>query len=121
MKNKKRGLVETQPLDEMRGTVNSYHNFTASHDNEESALANPDILPEQPTAPSSPQLLMGEAVQHLQGRQKEVYLLVMREDKSLAEAAEILEISKSTVQTYLDRAIAFITAYCQQAMDQERI
>lgn len=83
-------------------------------------FAEADIL-KQATTPSSPQLLMGEAILHLQGRQKEVYLLVMREDKSMAEAAEILNIGKSTVQTYLDRAISFISDYCKAAIEQGRM
>lgn len=75
----------------------------------------------QNSGPSSPQMLMGEAILHLQGRQKETYLLVMREDKSLSEAAEILGIKKGTAQGYLDNAIAFISQYCQQAINQGRI
>lgn len=116
---KKRGIVETQKVTERAGNRNSYENFVEGES--ESCLANPDLIPEQPHSPSSPQLLMGEAIQHLQGRQKEVYSLVMREDKSLAEAGEVLDISKGSAQIYLDRAIKFITAYCEQAMNQERI
>ncbi len=87
----------------------------------ESYLANPDMLVEQPSALSSPQQLMGEAIEHLQGRQREVYILVMREDKSMAEAGEILNISKSSIQVYLDRAVIFITDYCRQAIDGGRV
>jgi DNA-directed RNA polymerase specialized sigma24 family protein len=88
----------------------------------ELAQANPDVLPEtEISAPSTPQLLMGEAVTHLQGRQKEVYLLTMREGKSLAEAAEILGIEKGSVQRYKERAVKFLTQYCQAAINKGRI
>ncbi len=120
MGKKKRGLVDTQRLDEAKGDVNSYERRIAS-DGFESPLANPDCLAERDTVPTSPQRLMGEAVAHLQGRQKEAYLLVMREDRSMAEAAEILNVSKSAVQIYLNRAIAFITNYCRAAEAQGRI
>lgn len=75
----------------------------------------------QSTAPSCAQFVMGEAIEHLQGRQCEVYLLVMREDKSLAEAGEILGITKATAQVYLGRAIKFIEAYCRQAIKGGRV
>lgn len=88
----------------------------------EHSLANPDTLPHIETvAPSTPQLLMGEAVEHLQGRQKEIYLLVMREGRSLAEAAEVLGIEKGTAQKYKERAIKFIASYCQEAMSKGRV
>lgn len=87
---------------------------------DEQAFSENEIIP-QTVSPSSPQQLMGEAIEHLQGRQREVYILTMREDKSLSEAGEILAISKDSVRTYLDRAIAFISAYCQQGIDQGRI
>lgn len=84
--------------------------------------ANPDVLAEtEIAAPSTPQLLMGEAVQHLQGRQREVYLLTMREDKSLSEAAEVLGLSKGTAQVYKDRAIKFISDYCKAAIKRGRV
>jgi len=120
MPRKKRGLVETQPLKEIRGDSKSYEQYTNFVGSEE-ALGNPDCLSEQDNTPSSPQLVMGEAIEHLQGRQREVYILIMREDKSMAEAAEILDVSKSTVQTYLDRAIAFITNYCRAAISNGRV
>jgi DNA-directed RNA polymerase specialized sigma24 family protein len=84
--------------------------------------ANPDVLPEtEIAAPSTPQLLMGEAVMHLQGRQREVYLLTMREGKSLAEAAEVLGIEKGSAQKYKERAIKFIEGYCKEAMARGRV
>lgn len=94
----------------------------AHYDNFNAALANPDMLPEMEiAAPSTPQLLMGEAVNHLQGRQKEVYLLTMREGKSLAETAEILGIEKGTAQRYKERAIKFIEQYCSAAIKKGRV
>ena len=99
--------------------------FTDSHDSDgtlEVSQANPDVLPEtEIAAPSTPQLIYGEAVEHLQGRQREVYMLTMREDKSLAEAAEILGISKGAAQIYKERAIKFIEAYCRAAISRGRV
>lgn len=115
---KKRKLVDIQETKEVRGGTGAYDRYAQEG---ESSLGNPDLLPEQSYSPSTPQLVMGEAIQHLQGRQKEVYIAVMRDDKSMAEAAEMLGVGKSTVQTYLDRAIAFITQYCKAAMSKERI
>lgn len=118
----KKTLVDVNELTERKGNTRSYERYVeGSKGGEERAEANPDILLEQDSSPSTPQLIMGEAVLHLQGRQKQVYLSVMRDDKSIAETGEILELSKGTVQTYLDRAIAFITQYCKTAMDRERI
>lgn len=89
------------------------------------SLDDPDFMEktiiQQDNSPSTPQLLMGEAILHLQGRQKEVYLSVMRDDLSLSETGELLGIGKSTVQVHLDRAIAFITQYCEAAMQKERV
>jgi len=104
------------------GERSPYWDDVATHDGHENPLANPDVLPEtEIAAPSTPQLLMGEAVEHLQGRQREVYLLTMREGKSLAEAAEILGISKGTAQRYKERAIRFIESYCRQAIAKGRV
>lgn len=84
--------------------------------------ANPDVLPEtEIAAPSTPQLLMGEAIEHLQGRQRECYILTMREGKSLSEAGEILGISKDSARTHKDRAIKFITKYCEEAIKGGRV
>lgn len=93
-----------------------------SGDLRENPLANPDVLPETEIAsPSTPQLIMGEAISHLQGRQKEVYLLTMRESKSLAEAAEILGIEKGSAQKYKERAVKFIEGYCREAIKKGRV
>lgn len=85
----------------------------------ECAQANPDVLPEGTSyfgdpQPTRAQLLMGEAIRHLQGQQKSVYTLTMRESYSLAEAAQKLGISKSTAQVYRERALKFIQQYCQR-------
>jgi RNA polymerase sigma factor (sigma-70 family) len=88
----------------------------------EHPCANPDILPETEIAtPSTPQLLMGEAIEHLQGRQRECYFLTMREGKSFSETAEILGIGKGRVQQYRERAIKFITKWCEQQMAKGRV
>lgn len=111
--------------DASRGEQSPFWDYMHSRHNElsrEPAEANPDVLPEtEIAAPSTPQLLLGEAITHLQGRQKECYLLVMREDKSLAEAAEILGIAKGSVQVYVDRAIKFLTQYCKAAIQKGRV
>jgi RNA polymerase sigma factor (sigma-70 family) len=104
----------------------SYWDDVYNHGNGETArehpLANPDSLPEvESTEPSTPQLLMGEAVEHLQGRQRECYLLTMREGKSFKEVAEILGIGKGRVQQYRERAIKFIEAYCLAAIKKGRV
>jgi len=94
----------------------------AGNDAQEHPLANPDVLPEIETnIPSTPQLLMGEAINHLQGRQREVYLLIMRENKSLSDVAEILQIEKGSAQKYKERAIKFIAQYCKAAIVKGRV
>ncbi len=98
------------------------HTWRRNSDGRELPQANPDVLPEaESTTPSTPQLLMGEAITHLQGRQREVYLLTMREDKSLAEVGEILGISKGAADTYKRRAIKFISQYCSDAIKAGRV
>lgn len=62
------------------------------------------------------QKLMGEAVDKLQGQQKQVYILTVRLGRSLADAAKELHLSKWTVRTYHDRALRFITQYCRSAI-----
>ena len=84
--------------------------------------ANPDVLPEtEIAAPSTPQLIFGEAVEHLQGRQREVYLLLMRESKTYEEVHEILNITRGAIQTYEKRAIKFIEGYCKAAIAKGRV
>lgn len=98
------------------------HGRSANHEDwKEHPQANPDCFVENDTAPSTPQLLMGEAIQHLQGRQREVYFLTMREDKSLSEVAEILGIAKGAADTYKRRAIKFLTQYCRAAIAKGRV
>lgn len=119
MGKKKRGVVEQQEINERGGSSNSYERYSA--ENGESVLGNPDLLPEQSHSPSNPQMIMGEAVEHLQGRQKEVYLMIMRDEKTQEETAEALDLSRASVRTYFDRAIAFISAYCKSAIDGGRV
>ncbi len=99
------------------------HNRDRGGENvQEHPQANPDVLPETKIVnPSTPQLLMGEAMDHLQGRQREVYILVMRDNKSLAEVAKILGLSKGSAQKYKERAIRFVTGYCKQAIAKWRV
>ena len=127
MKNSVRlARIKLQKLGEIRGDTNSYENWVEmnAHRNEdgepmEPVQANPDSLPEGTsyfgdTSPSRAQFLMGDAIKHLQGQQKVVYTLTMREGYSIAEAAKKLGISKSTAQGYRERAIKFISQYCQR-------
>jgi DNA-directed RNA polymerase specialized sigma24 family protein len=70
---------------------------------------------------TGPQSIMAEAIEHLQGRQKEVYILHMRLERSLGECAEILGITKSTAQIHKERAVRFIEQYCKLAIKKGRI
>lgn len=89
---------------------------------EENIRGNPDQLIDlDDCGLSMARAIFGSAVEHLQGRQKEAYILHMREKKSLDEVATILSISKSSAQVYLTRAIKFISAYCRQAVERGQI
>ncbi len=134
MKNNTRlARIKHQTLGDIKGSPNSYAEYTEYHcprdeDGEpiECTQANPDSLPEGTSyfgdpQPTRPQLLMGEAVEHLQGQQKAVYTLTMREDYSIAQAAKKLGISKSTAQGYRERAIKFLTKYCQNAIAKDEV
>lgn len=70
----------------------------------------------QDTYITDAQALMGDAVEHLQGRQRDVYILTMRQGYSNQEAADILRISRNTVKEYRERAIKFVTAFCQNGL-----
>lgn len=136
----KRKFIEFHKLSEEKGDSNSYSKWNDKRSINkqkgrladkfdfitEDVRANPDSLRDDETMyaneqPSTPQLLMGEAVMHLQGRQREVYLLTMREGKSLAEAAEVLGIEKGTAQKYRERAIKFISQFCKAAIERGRV
>jgi DNA-directed RNA polymerase specialized sigma24 family protein len=138
--NMSRSFIKTQKTRERKGSAGEYERWHKDHPTKrlkgnggdkfdlmtEDARANSDSLREDEAmyangGPSTPRLLFGEAVEHLQGRQKEVYLLTMREGKSLAEAAEILNIEKGTAQKYRERAIKFIESYCKIAIQKGRI
>ncbi len=118
--------VKVQKLGEIRGDANAYESWVEmnahrSEDGEpiEPVQANPDSLPEGTSyfgdaQPTRAQMLMGEAVQHLQGRQKQVYELTIREGHSLAQAGKKLGVSKATAADYKERAIKFISQYCQR-------
>ena len=135
-----RNFIKTHKIKEVRGTRDSYEKWVDNHTTKrqkgrlgdkfdfvaEDVRANPDSLREDEgiyanDQPSTPHLLMGEAIGHLQGRQKEVYLLTMREGKSLAEAAEVLGIAKGTAQKFRERAIKFIEQYCKAAIAGGRV
>lgn len=122
MKRSKK-IVERQLLKEIPGNTDSYEKYVLRGPKEdgeprEDVRANPDQREEGTqlwgnSGMTRAQALMGEAINHLQGRQKAVYELTMRDGKSLAEVAEIFGVSKSAVQGYRERAIKFITAYCR--------
>jgi len=130
MKKRKPNIHKIKVLrtkDAFKGERSPYHEWARNSDAigggefNERVEANPDVLPETENAtPSIPQLLMGEAIAHMQGRQKEVYLLTMREGKSLAETADILGIEKASAQVYKDRAVKFLMKYCQEAIRNGR-
>jgi DNA-directed RNA polymerase specialized sigma24 family protein len=113
--------IKIQRLNEKAGNTDSYTRWLAAQEKEdhwEPAQANPDMLQLSEAlyadgTLTDEQELMGIAIEHLQGRQKQVYLLTMREGLSLADTAKSLNITKSTAQVYRTRAIAFIKAYCQ--------
>lgn len=125
MKNSTRlARIVNQKLGEMNGGTDAYENWIEANmprdengDATEPVQANPDSLPEGTSyfgdaQPTRARLLMGEAVEHLQGQQKAVYMLTMREDHSIAQAAKKLGISKGTAATYRERALKFIQQYC---------
>jgi DNA-directed RNA polymerase specialized sigma24 family protein len=135
-----RHTVRKHKTREIQGQNDAYEKWCQSHPTlytkgklgdrfdkiKEDVRANPDSLREDESIygneqPSTPHFLMGEAVEHLQGRQKEVYLLTMRENKSLAETAEVLGIAKGSAQKYQERAIKFIQQYCQAAIVKGRV
>lgn len=106
-----------------RSRVSAYWDYVEQHNritdgvHEELAQSDPDRLPENAgLGLSLVKEVFGAAVEHMQGRQREVYLLHMREGKSLAEVGEILGMTKSSAQVYLTRAIKFITGYCREAV-----
>jgi DNA-directed RNA polymerase specialized sigma24 family protein len=114
--------------DSSRGEYSPYwddvqrHSYHGDGETRELPQANPDTLPEtEITTPSTPQLIMGEAIEHLAGRQRECYLLTMREGKSLSEAAEVLGITKGSTQVYVNRAVKFIEGWCKQAIKGGRV
>lgn len=119
---KKSKKINWQNLRETNGNSRSYENYvlrsrTSNGEPVEHSRANPDRLTESGDLwghreMTRAQELMGEAVRHLQGRQKEVYWLTMRDGKSLSEVGKILNISKDTARDYKERAIKFIKAYC---------
>lgn len=118
--------VGTQKTREVNGNTQSYERWIAYHapkdeygEAVEPSQANPDTLLESDgvyanSQPTPEQMLMGEAVEHLQGRQKQVYLMMMREGLSGAQAAMKLGISKWTARDYRDRANRFIVQYCDR-------
>lgn len=132
-----RNLVQTQKVKEIKGDSGSYGRWNDKNPINrqkgklgdkfdyvtEDVRANPDSLREDEgmyadNQLARPQELMGEAVEHLQGRQKQVYLLTFRQGLSFAKTAKRLKISRSAVQIYRNRAARFITGYCEAAIQR---
>jgi DNA-directed RNA polymerase specialized sigma24 family protein len=130
-----RHFVRTQKLKTVSGSSGAYEKWVQNHptlhskgklgdrfDNvTEDVRANPDSLREDESMYGKirltrPQEVMGEAVEHLQGRQREVYVLLFRTGLSFSEVSKKLRISKSAVQIYKTRALAFVTQYCGRAL-----
>lgn len=70
---------------------------------------------------ATPHRIMGEAIEKLRGCHKEVYLLVVRDDKLLEEAALVLEMNEVQAQKVLNEAIESVRKYCKQAMVKGRL
>ncbi len=132
----KRDKIKIQKVKEIKGYAGSYEQWIGKHFHQtpkgnlgdrfefltEPLVANPDQLTEEQGLYANSQLtkaqeLMGEAVDHLQGLQRDCYILTMRQGMSLAEAGKILKLSKSDVQGYRTRAIAFVKGYCQRSLN----
>lgn len=73
--------------------------------------------PEYPT----PRKIMGEAVQRLKGPCREVYLMTVRDGKSIEDTAEVLSMSENLAKAYQDQAIKFVEGYCKQAITKGRL
>lgn len=131
--------IATQYVKEISGTAGAYERWVDGHKGprsrgnpkgklgdrfdfvHEDVKANPDSLREDQGMYANdrltrPQELMGEAVEHLQGRQREVYILLFRQGLSFSEVSKKLRISRSAVQIYKGRALAFVTQYCKRAL-----
>ncbi len=137
MKRKK--FIEIQKLTQVNGDVHSYDVWVGKHTQKakgklgdrfdytnETPQANPDCLREDEamysdSQLSKPQELMGEAVEHLQGLQRDCYMLTMRQGLSFTEAGKLLKLSKSDVQGYRARAVKFVTEYIKRAIKNGRL
>jgi RNA polymerase sigma factor (sigma-70 family) len=123
-----RHFVKTHKTKVIKGNTGSYWDWANANptgdDEGEQTRANPDNLAESDSIyanqqPTKAQLLLGEAIEHLQGRQADVYQLTMRQGLSIAQAARQLNISKSTAQEHKEKAIKFLTQYCRTIVAHE--
>lgn len=101
---------------EVKGDENSYQRWLDRHYNEETGevhfndQGNPDALPYiEQEPPTLHQQLLYKAAQTLEGRQAEVYQLYFREELTQDEIALELSIARTSVQTYIDRAVEAVT------------
>lgn len=118
--------IKKHNMQDEKGNADSLENYLKRnpHMNTDSRI-NPDSLETHDhlwgdSGMTRPQELMGEAIAHLQGRQREVYHLTMREGRTHTETGEILGISRDAVKDYKERAIKFITAYCRAIIVKEQ-
>lgn len=99
--------------------VSSHNPMNSDGEIIESFRANPDNIAAEEQPAVGPRQIMYEAVEHLQGQQKEVYILLYREGLTMREAAAKLNVSVSTIQHYDNKAVNFIKQYCQQYIHKE--
>lgn len=105
-------------------SVDAYHSWVSLHGGRELPEANPDVLSDEeginyfPSAGDSEEACLLEEVRQLfNPRELQAWNLVMRHGMSLSEAAELLKISKSAVQSYLKRAKLKFTQYMEDKRD----
>ncbi len=137
---KRKRFIETQKLQTIKGKLDAYDAWIARRFHptpkgklgdrfeflSEPLVANPDQLTEASGLYSNSQMtqaqeLMSEAVEHLQGLQRDCYMLTMRQGLSFTEAGKLLRLSKSDVQGYRTRAVKFVTEYVKRAIKNGRL
>ncbi len=132
--------IKIQRLKDIKGQAGSYEQWIGKHFHQtpkgklgdrfeflsEPLVANPDQLTEEAGLYADSQMtqaqeLMSEAVEHLQGLQRDCYMLTMRQGMSFTEAGKLLRLSKSDVQGYRTRAVKFVTEYIRRAIKNGRL
>jgi len=121
-----RSFVRPQNDRNVKGTADSYGYYVrrSRYDGEtdrhiENLRANPDQYLADTEGlysnyqPTRLAFVMGEAVDRLQGTQRDIYIKTMRQGMSIAEAGRTLGLSKGACQYHRDRAIAYVTGQCR--------